>query len=452
MNDGPTGSDKKRILILTTFYPPRNTIASQRPYAWAKTWSRAGHDVTVITTKKVPREGDTEQPLEGVKVIEVDVPLLSLIGRVYKQRVPPSAHEQAVGAERKFSLGHHLITGVLKPLRDRGVLALARFPDVSEAWVRPALQAAMELARFDLLISTGWPYTVHRVANALRVRGHANGWIIDWRDLWVDNPMYPGLPIFTLYERYLERMWHANANLITTVSEPLAAQLREITPTPVEVIMNGVDVEDMQRIDSESTREVPDLPRTITYTGTYYPGWRDAKPLFRALAELAHEGRITPRDFRITLMGHCPEMLPEAQAYGVSDFVQYLGYVQRDASIRHQRDADALLFLDLNSSASEGIMTGKIFEYLYWRKPIWSVGGVGTSGTGAYLTQPGSYEFMGDHERIKVAILDLLKAPKPPLVVERDVSFSRAKQATALIEVYERVRRYRSTISGARIV
>lgn len=41
-----------RILIVSTFFPPENSIASFRPYSWAKWWSRAGHEVTVVSTKK----------------------------------------------------------------------------------------------------------------------------------------------------------------------------------------------------------------------------------------------------------------------------------------------------------------------------------------------------------------------------------------------------------------
>ena len=55
---------------------------------------------------------------------------------------------------------------------------------------------------------------------------------------------FPGIKVFHPYERYLENKFHKNANIITTVSEPLADSLRSITNTPVKVIYNGYDEED----------------------------------------------------------------------------------------------------------------------------------------------------------------------------------------------------------------
>jgi glycosyltransferase involved in cell wall biosynthesis len=431
-----------RILIISTFFPPRNVIASQRPYVWAKTWARAGHDVTVLTTRKVPREGDDPQPTAGFNVLEVNSPLLNLIGKHYKQK----NNDAPKGTQANYKLTHKILTAALKPLRDRGVLALARFPDTSEAWVKPALEAARNLPPFDLVVSTGWPYTVHRIAYALRTIGHANGWVMDWRDLWVDNPMYPGLPFFAGYERRLERKWHAAANLITTVSDPLADTLRGLTGTPVVTIMNGVDLEEMQSVDGEQSPPVDAGVKRLVYTGTYYPGWCDANPLFAAIAELNDSGVITPNQFRVDLIGYCHEMLPEAAHHGVAAYIQHHGYLPRVDSIRMQRDADALLFLDLNADAAEGIMTGKIFEYLYWRKPIWSVGGTGRSGTGPYVVGNGGLELNKDVQRIKEAILNLVNAPSLPLGVERDLRFSRERQAEQLLVAYREQGRRHPTL------
>jgi len=38
-----------KILIISYYYPPCNSIASLRPVSWAKEWSNLGHEVTVIT-------------------------------------------------------------------------------------------------------------------------------------------------------------------------------------------------------------------------------------------------------------------------------------------------------------------------------------------------------------------------------------------------------------------
>jgi hypothetical protein len=82
---------------------------------------------------------------------------------------------------------------------------------------------------------------------------------------------------------------------------------------------------------------------------------------------------------------------------GVAGCVHMHGLVSHQASLAAQRNADVLLFLDWMDERAEGILTGKLFEYLANRRPILGVG-VGTAteaariihnaGAGETLTQP----------------------------------------------------------------
>jgi hypothetical protein len=47
-----------RILIIAHYFPPKNSVASLRPYSWAQFWAQSGHDVTVLTTEKVEAPED----------------------------------------------------------------------------------------------------------------------------------------------------------------------------------------------------------------------------------------------------------------------------------------------------------------------------------------------------------------------------------------------------------
>jgi hypothetical protein len=100
-----------------------------------------------------------------------------------------------------------------------------------------------------------------------------------------------------------------------------------------------------------------------------------------------------------------------------------------------------LLFLDLNAETPEGIMTGKIFEYLYWKKPIWSIGGNGLSGTGPYVVGNGGLELNKDVTRIKEAIINLVNDTSRPQDQERDTRFSREEQSKQLLTAYLEVAR-----------
>src|SRR5438034_424404 len=80
------------------------------------------------------------------------------------------------------------------------------------------------------------PYTAHLLAMQLKRDRIARTWIADFRDLWTANHLYRGLFPFTLRERQLERQCLHAADVITTVSQGLASELRARTSKPVEVI------------------------------------------------------------------------------------------------------------------------------------------------------------------------------------------------------------------------
>ena len=60
-----------KILIVSYYFPPQNSIASLRPYSWAKWWSRAGHDVTVLTIEKKILKNNLNLDCSMFKLIEV---------------------------------------------------------------------------------------------------------------------------------------------------------------------------------------------------------------------------------------------------------------------------------------------------------------------------------------------------------------------------------------------
>ena len=64
-----------RILIISTFFPPLNSIASLRPYSWAKYWVLEGHEVTVLTlAKEEDPKVALNYPNPGFRLIEVPLP------------------------------------------------------------------------------------------------------------------------------------------------------------------------------------------------------------------------------------------------------------------------------------------------------------------------------------------------------------------------------------------
>ncbi|RMG05815.1 MAG: hypothetical protein D6735_04915 [Acidobacteria bacterium] len=65
---------KPKILIVTAFFPPQNSIASLRSYSWAKYWSQSGYNVTVLTTPKTLHYANINIPKADYQVLEIPIP------------------------------------------------------------------------------------------------------------------------------------------------------------------------------------------------------------------------------------------------------------------------------------------------------------------------------------------------------------------------------------------
>lgn len=369
-----------KILIISAFFPPQNSIAALRPYSWAKYWSRAGHEVTVLTTTKKPAAADSPMPNEGFRVIELPIPGMASLRRLVGSAAVADTGMQAKPAvPPRISLKQRLRARIAKWQKQYGFAYGCRMPDPMDLWGRAAFKA-VNGEQWDLVVSSAGPYSVHAPAYRLRKNGHAKKWIADWRDLWTDNHTFPGLPLLRPLERWLERRWCQAADALTTVSEPLAETLRAKYGDKVEVIYNGFDPEDYQQLPPEPAFPDDGIFRVV-YTGSIYAGKQDPTPLFRAMGNLRQAGKISPENFQVIFCGNNANVDDIARQQGVLDMVLYFGFVPRRQALHMQRDANALLFLEFYSPGLKGILTGKLFEYLYAGPPILSVGGVSSSCT-----------------------------------------------------------------------
>lgn len=408
-----------RILIVSLFFPPRTAVASLRPYSWAKWWSRAGHDVTVLTPPKRRRPSDTVMPFEGFHVHELPSPIL---GRYFSS---PVQGQKVFGS-----------MGLMNRIQEKyGVFSACRFPDSADLWALGAIPWACK-GQWDLVVSTGGPYSVHRIGLAVKRQRPKSKWIVDWRDLWTDNHIYPGLPLLRSYEKLLEKQFHRTADLITTVSEPLARVLRAKTKTRVEVIFNGFDPEDYITLSKEPFFG-KDGPLRLVYTGTIYIGKRDPSPLFHAIRNLKNSQGLTPDKLKVVFVGNTADVRRLAAESGVQEFCEEFGLLPRTEALRAQRDADVLLFLEFEAPGVDGVLTGKIFEYLFAQKFILGVGVSERTSAGNLIVTSGHGIAVGrDVTKIQASLEKWLSDGIPAISTNSSVGiekFSRKEQAMKIL-------------------
>jgi hypothetical protein len=420
-----------KILIVAAYFPPQNSIASLRPYSWAKWWSKAGHKVTILTTVKVIRENDFILDCSGFEIISLPVPVISNF---------PSYRNTVVAAHNKKTVSGKLLSMVKRYYslfsQKTGCFYTCRFPDFHDLWAKNAFVKVRELS-FDMIISTGGPYSVHRIGLAMKKKYPKTKWIIDWRDLWTHNHLFKGLGIFWFYEKYLEKKFHDTANLITTVSEPLADILRSMTKTRTEVIYNGYEPDDYDNIKQKARKENGAF--TIVYTGTIYRSFQDPSSLFEAVSNLKKNNSITKTDIKIIFAGVNTDIKDIAEYYDISEFYSYLGFLSREDALQLQYDADAVLFLEYNNPAVQGVLTGKLFEYLYIAREIVAVGINGNTTADRLIndTQTG-FCFGTDVKKIEQYLITKINNKAESSYLEKNgeliQKFNRKNQAMKILE------------------
>jgi glycosyltransferase involved in cell wall biosynthesis len=137
----------------------------------------------------------------------------------------------------------------------------------------------------------------------------------------------------------------------------------------IHVITNGYDPEEY---DCLTTHRLDNF--TITYTGHFHHHHRDPALLFDALKVLSERSKIILDDISVCFFGEVPQELDRVlSAYNLRRIVKTHAWAPRKDTLQLQRNAHILLHL--SHANEQGILTGKLFEYLGARRPILSIPG-----------------------------------------------------------------------------
>jgi hypothetical protein len=350
----------KTVLIVSFYFSEDEIIGSHRSQGLAKYLNQFGW-YPIIVTKK------TEHPLHGGEYELIEVPFNSMRS-VYKKsmgwKTDKSINEQKglpVLKQKETTFGKTLML-----LED-----LALYPDGASSWIvsaEKAIKNSMKTRRIDAMISTSSPVSDHFIAHGIK-RKYGLPWLADFRDLWSQNH-YRSTKVKGVLNAVSERIIISDADMLTTVSEPLATKLKSVHPSKkITSILNGYSPNDLN----------PGIPTDnkfrIVHTGSLYRGRRDPDSLFRAISELVAEGSLSIDDILIDFYGPTEDwLIKNAATYGLENVVRVRGTIPRSDVIMEQRKAQILLLLTWDNPAEYGVYTGKIFEYIAAKRPILLLG------------------------------------------------------------------------------
>lgn len=348
-----------KILIVSYFFPPYNTIGALRVGKMAKYLNRLGHDVRVLTANNQPLPSDLPLEIPERKIIRT---------MWYNVNWLPEA---LLGGRRRVAYAGYESTGRFSKIFDRlGMYykTLFNFPDGQVGWYPHAVAAGRKLIREwvpDIIYASASPVTSLLVASRLS-KSTSIPWVAELRDLWVDNHYYPYGPIRRMLEGEIERRVLQSAAAFVTVSQPLAEQLAAKYGTRTVVIHNGYDEDDVPVTLRKPARN----KYIISYTGTIIKGKRDPSVLFRAMKRLPE----AQNKIEVHFFGkYMHEVRQIAKQYDLSNVIVH-GALPYAEALEKQMQADVLLLLLWDNPMEKGVYTGKLFEYLAAKKPILVVG------------------------------------------------------------------------------
>ena len=411
-----------RILVITHAFPPMNATASHRPYSWAKGWGSKGHDVHVLTTEKHPFDGsmDLQYDLTAVK--------LNIVSYLKKKQNARSSDK--VENKSQIDKWEHL-----KTLTRRVRFGLGMFADLRMLAFFPLIKKGAEIIRnnkIQAIISTYPPEVIHFAAYYLS-RKFRIPWIADFRDLWFQEGRLYQFDSTTAIADRINRRILKNTALVSTVSQGLGDKLGQIINKKIIVSYNGF-IETPTSLRTSDHKENQRIK--IVYTGRLYPQKRDPQTFLSVFAEFLKHNPGKKNQFLIVFYGpKDPYLNSMIKRYNLDECVKMHPFIAYRECLKIQQQADMLLFLDWLEKDVEGILTGKLFEYLACGRPILCVGNRENTEAAAIIEACGSGITLSTRQSMMKFFENITE--QLPLILpdeERIQSFSRNHQADVLLE------------------
>lgn len=349
-----------KALIITYYWPPAGGSGVQRWLKFVKYLQNFDIEPIVYTVD------DANYPKEDISLID-EIPKGI---KILKQPIwePTDVLFWKKKNQQKKDISNSTNSGVLSFIRGNFFI-----PDPKIFWVKKSinfLNSYLEEHKVDVIISTGPPHSMHLIAKEISKKNNIK-WIADFRDPWSDlyyNNALKQLSFAKKKNKKLENAVLKQADCILTVSNTLEKEFAKKAKR-VEVITNGFDDEVLLK-----KSEKLDVKFTISYIGLL-PKQSNPIILFKALQKLCNENADFKRDLQLNFIGDISiEVKKEIELHNLIDNSQCKGYVAHHKAIAYQKRAQVLLLLIPNVKKSEGILTGKLFEYLTAKRPILAIG------------------------------------------------------------------------------
>jgi glycosyltransferase involved in cell wall biosynthesis len=344
-------------------FPPTGGGGVQRALKFAKYLPQNGYHPIVLTADRGGWFSTDDSLMDGdwfkdIPVFRVSAPSVERLIGVFT-----SSKEDRSTRDRLMAFSYRCMYSLT--------------PDPMISWYFRARRTALEIARrekVNIVYTTSPPHSEHLMGVYLK-RKVRLPWVADFRDAFAGDPNLAGSAkgnikrsIFSLYEKKMI----AHCDHVVAVTDPIRddfiGRFGSGIEARVTTITNGFDGDDFPRIENRMRND----RFTITYTGAFF-GKRSPYHFIEALKGLLAEYPEVRGMIQVVFAGTFLErdraLFRDPRLRGVLAIKDYVSYKE---SLKYQCTSDVNLLV-IGPKESEGgnqIFTGKLFEYMFARKPI----------------------------------------------------------------------------------
>ncbi|MDA3861567.1 MAG: glycosyltransferase family 4 protein [Melioribacteraceae bacterium] len=359
----------KKVLIITYYWPPAGGAGVQRALKFVKYLPQFGWEPIVLTVE------NPDSPVDDLSLFK-DIPEGTKVYRT-KSLEPFELYKKFTGKQSDSKIPIDILiskdNASLKEKIANWIRLNVFIPDAKIGWKRYAVKKGLEIIaneNIDLIFTTSPPQTVSLIGKTLSKRSGVK-WIADFRDPWMEIVYYQNVKrnwLTTKIDTSLEKKVFSKANGVVTISNDMIRLFKaKVESQKFYLIPNGFD-----ETDFSNPSKVKNDNFTIAYTGSIS---KDRVPsvLFSALDKLINSDGI--KNIRLSFAGrYCSEFMTGIEKYNLSGIADLRGFVPHSESTQILQNADALLLVVDDVKDNKGFLTGKLFEYMGSKQPIFAIG------------------------------------------------------------------------------
>lgn len=395
----------KKVLIITYYWPPTGGAGVQRWLKFSKYFRQFGWEPIIYTPSNPDFPINDETLLKDIPTnltvlkTQITEPY-DIYRKIMRKKKTETVNQGFLSEGKENSLLQSAMIWV------RGNFFI---PDARKFWIKPSIAYLSNYItenKIDAIISTGPPHSMHLIAKGLKQKFNLP-WIADFRDPWTQIDFYSQLKLSSFADRQhkkLENSVLTQANRVVTISPSCALDLEKLGNRPVDVVTNGFDTDDFS-FDSN----VKLLDGFLFHHIGALNKDRNPLTLWKVLGDLCKEHPDLKKDLIIKFTGKTDAIAFESlKQNGLMDNAKKTDYLPHSEVVKLMAQSPILLLALNNTPNNAGVLSGKLFEYLAAKRPIFGIGLPNADAADILKsTQAGTMVHFDDYEGTKQAVLNL---------------------------------------------